>query len=131
MIEAAAQPTDFTADFTVKVTGLRTTTLGKQTNVVKEVEWVMIGKEKGQTFELPQTTQLPDPTSKLFIPITSLTETEVQTWIENTDTRILGIKAHIQLVLDKEVAKANLEVTKMPWAVEEPVVEPEAEASTI
>lgn len=121
MIEAAVEPDTFSADFTIKVTGLRTTTIGNKSNVVKEVEWLMVGKEGNQTFELSQTTQLPDPSSDLFIPITELTESEVINWIENTEPRILSIKNHIQLILDKEVAKGVLEVTKMPWVVEEAV----------
>lgn len=117
-IEAAQQPDNFTADFTIKVTGLRTTTIGNNTNVVKEVEWVLIGKEGVCSFELPQVTQLPDPTED-FIPLTSLTEIEVTTWIEATETRLLSLKGHIQLILDKELRKVSLEVTKMPWIVEE------------
>lgn len=125
-IEAAQQPNNFTADFTIKVNGLRTTTVGNNSNVVKEVSWTLIGKEGTCTFELPQTTQLPDPTEG-FIPLTSLTEAEVISWIETNETRLLNIKAHIQLVLDREVSKNALEVAKMPWApVEEtPAITPE------
>jgi hypothetical protein len=119
-IEAAAQPSGFTASFTIKVTGLRTATVGDKTNVVKQVDWIMIGEESGQRFELPQTTQLPDPNGQLFIPLTALTEAEVIEWVEVHDGRISNIKAHIQYVLDKEVAKATLTTESMPWA---PVVE--------
>jgi hypothetical protein len=115
MIEAAAQPTDFTADFSFQVTGLNTITLGKKLNVVKQVDWILVGTEAGQTFELPQTTQLPDP-SDSFTPLEKLTEKEVIAWIESNEPRLAGIKAHIQYVLDKEVAKASLVKAAMPWA---------------
>lgn len=114
-IEAAAQPSDFTASFTIKVTGLRTATVGDKTHVVKHVEWNIIGEESGQTFELPQTTQLPDPDGQTFIEFADLTETEVVQWIEANDGRIPGIKAHIQNVIDKEVAKSTLTTALIPW----------------
>jgi hypothetical protein len=125
-IEAAPQPSGFTATFTIKVTGLRTTTVGDKTNVVKQVDWTLSGEEAGQKFELPQTTQLPDPNGQPFIPLGELTEADVVAWIEANDDRIPGIKSHIQFVLDREVAKSTLTATTMPWA---PVPEPSAPPS--
>jgi hypothetical protein len=121
---AAPQPENFTATFTIKVNGIRTATVGNRTNVVKQVEWTMIGEESGQKFELPQTTTLQDPNGQEFIDLANLTEANVISWIEATDTRIPGIKAHIQFVLDREVAKSALATTSMPWA---PVPETPAE----
>ena len=117
---AAEQPSNFTATFTIKINGLRTATVNGLENTVKQVEWTLIGEESGQKFELPQTTNLGDPTSEGFVPLANLTETAVAAWVEATDTRLPGIKAHIQYVLDKEVAKASLTSAAMPWA---PVVE--------
>ena len=113
------EPT-FTATFTIKINGLRTATVNGLENTVKQVEWTLIGEESGQKFELPQTTNLGDPISEGFVPLANLTETAVAAWVEATDTRLPGIKAHIQYVLDKEVAKASLTSAAMPWA---PVVE--------
>lgn len=129
-IEAAPQPSDFTATFTIKVTGLRTATINGIENAVKQVEWTMVGTEDGQTFELPQSTTVPDPQSEGFVPLQNLTESQVVAWIESHETRLPGIRAHIQLVLDREVAKAALTTTTMPWApvVEEPAA-PEAPAA--
>lgn len=124
MIEAAVQPSDFTADFTIKITGLKVTNTINSADVVKQVEWTLIGKESGCSFELSQSTQLDDPDDQNFIPFVSLTEAEIVTWIENTETRLLGIKAHIQYVLDREVAKADLSEAKLPWATEEQPVGP-------
>jgi len=119
---AAEQPTNFTATFTIKVNGIRTTTVGQHAGVVKQVVWTLIGEESGQKFELPQTTSLADPAAEGFVPLANLTEAAVAAWIESTETRLPGIKAHIQFVLDKEVAKSTLASTAMPWApvVEEP-----------
>ena len=110
----------YTATFTIKVNGIRTATVGQHTGVVKQVEWTLIGEEASQKFELPQTTELADPAAEGFVPLANLTEAAVAAWIEATETRLPGIKAHIQFVLDKEVAKATLNSTAMPWA---PVVE--------
>lgn len=115
----ASQPT-FTATFTIKINAIRTATVGEHTGVVKQVEWTMVGEEAGQKFELPQSTALADPNGQPFIELASLTEAEVAAWVEATETNLNGIKAHIQYVLDKEVAKTGLAATPMPWA---PVVE--------
>lgn len=102
--------------FTIKITGLRTQTLNGIENAVKQVEWTLIGTESDQTFELPQTTVVPDPQAEGFIPLQELTEAEVIAWIEAHEPRLPAIKAHIQYVLDREVAKAQLVSTNMPWA---------------
>ena len=114
------QVNKFTADFTFKVTGLSTITLGDKLNVIKQVDWTLIGNEAGQTFELPQTTQLPEPSGDSFTPLEKLTEVEVIQWIESNEPSLSSIKTHIQYVLDKEVAKASLAKVSMPWA---PVLE--------
>jgi len=110
------------ATFTYKINAIRTATIGDKTDVVKQVEWTMIGTQEGQTFELPQTTTLPDPDGQPFVPLIELTEAEVITWIENNDTRIDAIKAHIQYVLDKEVQKVTFVTAQMPWAPVEPTI---------
>lgn len=106
----------FTATFTIKINSIRTATVNGLENTVKQVAWTLVGEEAGQKFELPQTTNLPDPASENFIQLTSLTEANVIAWVEATETNMDGIKAHIQFVLDKEVAKAALADTPMPWA---------------
>jgi hypothetical protein len=114
-VPAAAQPENFTADFTIKITGLRTATINGIENAVRQVDWILSGNEAGQVFELPQTTQVPDPQAEGFIPLQNLTEAQVVTWIETHDTRLPGFKAHIQYVLDGQVAQAALQPTAMPW----------------
>lgn len=115
-IEAAPQPSNFTATFTIKVNGLRTTTIDNMQNVVKQVDWTMIGEESNQKFELPQTTILIDPIIDNFKSLAQVTEQDVISWIEVNETRLPSIKAHIQFVLDKLIAESILEETAMPWA---------------
>lgn len=116
------------ATFTIKINAIRTTTVGERANVVKQVDWTLTGEEAGQSFSLPQTTTLADPDGQPFIDLANLTEAEVIAWVEATDTRIPSIQAHVQSVLDKEVAKSALTSTAMPWAPVEPTPEPAPEA---
>ena len=104
------------ATFTIKINGIRTATVNGLENTVKFVDWTLVGEEAGQKFELPQTLDLADPESANFIPLANLTEAAVIEWVEATASNMDDIKAHIQMVLDKEVAKASLTSTAMPWA---------------
>lgn len=124
-VEAAPQPSDFTANFTIQIKGIRTATVDNLQGVIKQVEWVLIGEESGQRFELPQTTLLTVQASETFIPLAEVTEANVVSWVEENETRLPGLKAHVQYVLDDKVAQANLNETAMPWAppVEQSVVE--------
>lgn len=125
-IEAAPQPSNFTADFAITINGIRTATVGELTNVVKHVEWVLKGTESGQSFELPQKTMMGEPDAQNFIPLASLTPEAVTAWIEAAEAeRMPGVKAHIQYVLDKIVAEASMQSAPLPWA---PAPEPEPSA---
>jgi len=125
MIEAAAaQPSGFTATYTIKVTGIKTKTIGDLADVVCSVTWILEGTEKEQVFELPQETMLDTPTADSFQALGSLTEEVIASWIEATETRMPSLKAHIQYVLDDMVSKATFTTSPLPWApvVEETVV---------
>jgi hypothetical protein len=122
--EAAQQPSSFTATFTIRIDALRTTTVNGLADTVKEVAWTMVGVDSGQTFELPQVTDMPDPGSEEFIPFADLTEAIVVNWIETTETRLPSIKAHIQYVLDKQVTTAALNPTPAPWLPPAPPTPP-------
>jgi hypothetical protein len=118
----------YTATFTTKINAIRTATVNGLENTVKQVDWTLVGEEAGQKFELPQTLTLADPESANFVPLANLTEAAVIAWVEASASNIDGVKAHIQFVLDKEVAKAGLTSTSMPWAPVEPTPEPAPEA---
>ena len=109
------------ATFTITINGIKTATVNGIADAVKQVDWTLKGELEGQTFELPQTTIVPDPTEAGFVPLASLTPEIVTAWIETHEDRMQAIKAHIQYVLDKQVAAVALVTTPMPWA---PVVEP-------
>lgn len=102
--------------FTINVTGIKIATVNGIENAVKQVDWTMVGAVDSHQFDLPQTTVLGDPDTENFIALDALTPEVVIAWIETTDTRLDAIKAHIQLVLDKQVASAALTTTHLPWA---------------
>ena len=125
MIEAAAaQPSGFTATYTIKVTGIKTKTIGDLADVVCSVTWVLEGTENEQSFELPQETILDTPNAESFQALGSLTEEVIASWIEVTETRMPSIKSHIQSVLDDMVSKATFTTSPLPWApaIEETVI---------
>ena len=118
--EAAPQPSGFTATYTIKVTGIKTKTIGDLADVVCSVTWVLEGTENEQSFELPQETVLDTPIAESFEALGSLTEDVIAGWIVATETRMPSIKAHIQYVLDDMVSKATFTTSPLPWA---PLVE--------
>lgn len=128
--QAPPDYSNFTANFEIIITGIRTATVGDLTNVIKQVEWTMKGTENGQTFELPQKTELGDPQAETFIPLESITDPAViVAWVQETDTRIAAIKGHIQSVLNKMIKEAESVATPLPWAPPPPtpaapIVEP-------
>lgn len=114
-------------EFTITITGIRTTTVAELESVVKHVEWTMKGTDSGQSFELPQKTMMGEPDAEDFTPLTALTPEVVVAWIEAADAeRIPGIKSHIQFVLDKMVQEAALDSAPLPWAT---APEPETPAA--
>ena len=120
MIEAAPQPSGFTATYNIQVTGIKTKTIGDLEDVVCSVTWILKGTQNEQSFELPQETMLDTPTADSFQALGSLTEEVIASWIEVTETRMPSIKSHIQYVLDDMVSKATFTISPLPWA---PVVE--------
>lgn len=104
------------ATFTTIISGIRTTTVGEFTDVIKRVSWTLSGTQDGQTFELPQETELGPVDPENFTPLSEFTtSTQVVTWVEAATENLEAIKAHIQTVLDRECAKTALTETAMPW----------------
>jgi hypothetical protein len=104
------------ATFTILIDGIKTTTSNNLIDVVKEVMWTLKGEESNTSFQLPQTTILPNPEANTFIQFANLTSEIVGSWIETTDPSFDSIKAHVQYVLDQQVVSAALTPTPLPWA---------------
>lgn len=106
------------ATFEVKINGIRTGAVSNMPDVIRKVEFTVKGTEKGQSFELPQTVDLTEPQAESFKPLAQVTEADVVAWVGENFTNMDGVKAHIQFVLDKEVAKAALTSSPLPWVSE-------------
>lgn len=116
-VTAAEEPPVFSATFNIVINSIKTATVDNMVGVIKQVEWTLKGTEEGQAFELPQKTILPPPEPDKFIPLDLINDPSiVVTWIETSEPRLTAMKSHIQLVLDKMVAEANLAQTPLPWA---------------
>ena len=109
-----------TAIFKITINSIRTTEVNGN-KVVKQVSFDVQGSQDGQQFNLPQTVELSDPDSASFKPFSQLTESDVISWVETNFSQMDSVKAHIQYVLDKQVAEASLAATHLPW-LPEPVV---------
>lgn len=109
------------AEFKIKINSLRTVTRDVSEVIVKRVDFSVVGTQEGQTFELPQSVELGEPNPESWIRFEKLNEEQVIAFVESAFANMAGVKAHIQYVLDKEVAKHRLEEAPLPWA---PVPEP-------
>lgn len=105
------------ASFETIITGIRTTTADGFTNVIKRVKWTLRGTRDGQSFELPQTTEMGPVYPEDFIELEDITDpTIVVAWVEAAHPDLNSVKTHIQIVLDRLVAEAATDPTPMPWA---------------
>lgn len=107
--------------FTKTIRRIRTTNIGEMQKAIKQVEWVLKGELDGQSFELPQTTTIADPSPEVFIPLTQVTPENVSTWIDENCPNMTAIEDHIQIVLDRMVEQAALEEDTLPWAPAEEI----------
>ena len=104
------------ATFKIRIDSVRTGAVGALASVIRKVEFTLIGTESGQEFQLPGFADLGEPDPNNFVPFSSLTEEQVASFVESSFAGIDPMKAHMQSVLDKEIAKATLENTPLPWA---------------
>ena len=105
--------------FEIKINAIRTNDIGELKNVIKRVEFTIKGTNAGQSFELPQSVDLSDPQTESFVPLSELVQSDVIEWVNQNFSHMDAVKAHIQLVLDKEISKINLVETSLPWVTEE------------
>lgn len=104
------------ATFKIRIDSVRTGAVDALSNVIRKVEFTLIGTEGGQVFQLPGFADLADPDPSNFVPFSGLTEEQVAGFVESSFAGMPAMKAHVQSVLDKEIAKATLENTPLPWA---------------
>lgn len=103
-------------DYSIEITRTRVKNENSLTNVVREVDFILTGTDRGCSFQLPVTLKLDAPDSNNFIPFENLSKTEVENWIWSKDEELQSYKAHIAIVVGRETAKLGLEEKPMPWA---------------
>lgn len=107
-------------DFTTTINGVRVATVDGLPNVVIRVEWTLSGTDSGQTFELPGNSAVGPIDPNAFTPFDQLTQPQMVEWVnsvEDTPTgKFPGLKAHIQMVLDRMKVDAEGEQKPLPWA---------------
>lgn len=113
--------------YTIKIHGARVHTQGELADVVKEVDAQMTGTDGEASFSLPFQIQLPEADAETFTAFASLTEAQLVEWVEAQTEKLESIKAHIALVVEKEVEKLALTHKPLPWAPAESAPTPEAE----
>lgn len=101
--------------YSYKVNGVRVITEGGLADVVKEVEFSVIGQDGAARFELPVAVKLADADASDFTAFGDLTEEQIVSWVES-DPSLEGTKAHIAYVVEKEAAKLAMESKPLPWA---------------
>jgi hypothetical protein len=102
--------------YTISVNGLRVVSEDGLTDVVKEVDVQMTGTDSGSSFALPFTVPLGPADPDNFTAFGTLTEAELVSWVEAQTDVLTPYKAHIAMVVEKEVAKAALTAKPLPWA---------------
>lgn len=107
-----------TATFEIIINSIRTGEVAGLNGVIKQVDFTVQGTESGQVFELPQTVELVDPTPETYIQLANVTEADVKNWVVENFSNMPAVEAHIQYVLDREIAKAAYNPAPLPWAPE-------------
>lgn len=104
--------------YTIVIRDALVTTQGDLTNVIKEVNIEITGKDGECQFSLPTTIQFGPANPEDFTPFNELTQEQLLSWIESQES-LESVKAHIALVVAKEVEKASLEQKPLPWQITE------------
>jgi hypothetical protein len=101
--------------YSYKINAARVVSQDGLTDVVKEVEVTVTGTDGAAKFDLPTTVKLGAADPSRFTAFTALTEEQLVSWVEN-DAVVDSIKAHIAMVVAKEVEKLASESKPLPWA---------------
>lgn len=106
--------------YSYKINSARVVAQDGLTDVVKEIEVTVTGTDGAAKFELPVVVKLGDADPSNFTAFSSLTESQLVSWVEN-DQSLDSTKAHIAFVVAKEAEKLAMEQKPLPW---QPAPEP-------
>lgn len=110
--------------YTYAINAARVVSQSGLTDVVREIDVTVTGQDGAARFDLPTKVLVGEPDPAHFTAFESLTEAQMISWIEN-DPALDPTKAHIALVVAKEVARLAMEQKPLPWVSTEPLL-PEA-----
>jgi hypothetical protein len=111
--------------YTYKVNGARVASENGLSDVVKELDITITGTEETASFMLPTSVKLASPDAETFVAFSSLTEEAMISWVSSL-VELEPTKAHIAIVVAKELEKLSLIAKPLPWApvTETPEVTP-------
>lgn len=102
-------------EYNIEITRTRVKNEGDLSDVIREVDFILTGTDRGCSFQLPVTLKFDAPDSDNFIPFEDLSKAEVENWIWSKDEELQSYKAHIAIVVARETAKLGLEQKPLPW----------------
>jgi hypothetical protein len=105
-------------DYTITIAAIRAGNQGELADVVREIDLEILGEDSGHRLSLPARVILDEADPGDFVAYEDLTEAQVLSWADSQQD-VLRIKEHIDIVLNREIARAALELKPLPWVEEE------------
>lgn len=102
-------------NFSTRITEIRAYSTDGLTNIIKEVDWILEGQDGDIKYNVASTSKLQDPKPENFMPLETITQEQVLSWVANTP-EYLATKAHIADYIQQKVSARNLETVPLPWA---------------
>jgi hypothetical protein len=102
-------------EYSYKVTAARVVAQGELENVIREVDVIVRGVDGAASFELPTSVKLGEADEESFTPFEQLTEEQITGWLQSDQT-LEGVRSHIALVINRELARLEMEQKPLPWA---------------
>lgn len=102
-------------EYSIAIDIARVHTQGDLTDVVKQLQVTMTGTESGSSFSLPFTVDLGPADEGQFSPFESLTQEQMVEWVWAQTETASRYKAHIELIVNREVEKEQLVQKPLPW----------------
>lgn len=103
-------------EYKYQINAARVVSDGSLADVVKEVEYTLIGKCGAISFSLPNRVKLGDADPQSFVAFNDLTEAQIVSWLESTGDVVSSQKAHIESVIAREIERGALKSKPLPWS---------------
>jgi hypothetical protein len=100
--------------YTYAINGLRVSTQGGLSDVVREIDVNVWGYDGDFAFHMPVTVRLPAANPDSFTAFDSLSEAQAVAWID-ASTSTAHAKNHIANVLSRMIEDAAMQAKPLPW----------------